>query len=127
MAEQSDSNAEIVNASGPTEERTTVDDEPAPPEPEVVEPKRTRGRPKGSKNKPRETLQPADDPQEEYRPPSPLRPVRISQTRPSRNETPVPLEPINSRSIADAMLTLLGERDTYRREQKRALYKSFLE
>ena len=95
---------------------------PPPPPTHTHEPTKRRGRPKGSKHneKPAEELV-----YEEPATPDPPREVtRMTTPRAPRVDTP---DPINSHSIANAMLDILANRDTYRRDQKRALYKSFLE
>ena len=93
-----------------------------PEEPAAAEVCKTksRGRPKGAKNKAR-----AISVDMEPETPDPPRKVtRMTTPRPPRVDTP---EPINSHSIANAMLNILSNRNDFRRDQKRALYKSFLE
>ena len=95
-----------------------------PEEPAVHEVRNTksRGRPKGSKNreKPAEVEEEPATPD----PPRNRKVTRMTTPRPPRVDTP---EPINSHSIANAMLNILSNRNDFRRDQKRALYKSFLE
>ena len=119
-----------------------LEEPPAPPvaEPTEEPPKpapKKKGRPVGSKNKPKVVAVSVEpEPQEEIPaapPPSPPKPKRARKAaqpararpsgQPAQPATPVPIEPIG---VAAAMLTALREQQQVRANNRRDKYASWL-